>query len=226
MKCEKGVKWGTNEASAESIFKRLSRTPRTGTPTSSGSDGRTGAVVDHGNSEHNFGATASICIGCTDDSGVVEAVKKTVHGDEDGKLIPGGGVDFTWARMRALEATRGWANGHRSPNTLHDSATNSNHNALDDDLSPAALSSAVAQTIQHIASIYASLPPCTLFIVYSGTGDPREMSRLQSLQRQFKQEYATKKWDELSVKWTDAEEQALRTACRTAREGVGFMTVK
>lgn len=226
MKCEKGVAWGTSEASGEPIFKRLSRTSRTGTPTSSGSDGRTGAVVDHGSPERNFGATASICIGCTDDSGVVEAVKRTVHGDEDGKLIPGGGVDFTWARMRELEALRGWSDDHRSPDTIHDSATNSNHNALYHDLSPTALSSGVARTVQHIASIYASLPPCTLIIVYSGTGDPREMSRLQSLQRQFKQEYATKRWDELSVKWTDVEEQALRRACGKAREGVGFVAVK
>lgn len=226
IKCEKGVKWGTSEASGESIFKRLSRTPRTDALTGGGSDGKTGAIVDHETPERNFGAAASICIACTDDSGVVEAVKRTVHGDEDGKLIPGGGVDFTWARMRELEALRGWSNDHRSFNAIPDSAANSKHNAFCDDLSPTALSSAVAQTVQHIASIYASLPPCTLFIVYSGTGDPREMSHLQALQRQFKKEYATKKWDELSVRWTDVEEQALRRACAKAREGVGFVAVK
>ena len=193
---------------------------------SSGSDGKTGAVVDHGDPERNFGATASVCIGCTDDSGVVEAVKRTVHGDEDGKLIPGGGVDLTWARMRELEALRGWSHDNRNLNATSNSAANSNHNALCDEPSPIALISTVAQTVQRIASIYASLPPCTLFIVYSGTGDPREMSRLQSIQKQFKQEYSTKKWDELSVKWTDVEEQALRRACGRAREGVGFVAVK
>ena len=226
MKCEKGVKWGTSEASGEPIFKRLSRTPRTGAVTSSGSDGKTGAIVDHGNPERNFGAAASLCIGCTDDAGVVEAIKRTVHGDEDGKLVPGSGVDFTWARMREIEVLRGWVNDHRSPNAILDSAADSNHNTLCDDPSPTILGRAVAQTVQHIASIYASLSPCTLFIIYSGTGDPREMSRLQSLQRQFKQEYATKKWDELSVRWTDVEEQALRRACAKAREGVGFVAVK
>lgn len=226
MKCEKGVKWGISEASGEPIFKRLSRTPRTGTVTSSVLNGKTGAIVDHGNPERNFGAAANICIGCTDDSGVVNAIKRTVHGDEDGKLIPGGGVDFTWARMRELEILRGWTNDHRSPNAGLDPATTSNQNAVYDDLSPTALSSAVAQTVRHIGLIYASLPPCTLFIVYSGTGDAREMGRLQSLQRQFKQEYATKKWDELRIKWTDVEDQALRKACGKAREGVGFVAVK
>ena len=226
IKCEKGVKWGSSEASGEPIFKRLSRTPRTGTVTSSCLDGKTGAVVDHGNPERIFGAAASVCIGCRDDSAVVEAVKRTVHGDEDGKLVPGGGVDLTWARMRDLEVVRGWANDHRSPNAVLDSGANSSCNALCDDLSHTTLSSAVSQTVQHITSIYASLPPCTLFIIYSGTGDPREMSRLQSLQRQFKQEYATKKWDDLSVRWTDVEEQALRRACEKAREGVGLVAVK
>jgi RNA exonuclease 1 len=92
-------------------------------------------------------------------------------------------------------------------------------------LSGAALGAAVSQTVQHIKTVREFLPPCTLLVVYSGTGDPREMSRLHEMQRTFKQEYASKKWDELSVKWTDAEEQALRSACRTARQGLGFVKI-
>ena len=45
----------------------------------------------------------------------------------------------------------------------------------------------------------------TLLVVYSGTGDPREMARMQEMQRRYKREFQTKKWDELSVKWTDVE---------------------
>jgi RNA exonuclease 1 len=70
------------------------------------------------------------------------------------------------------------------------------------------------------------LPPCTAFIIYSGSGDPREMSRLQTMQATFKREYKIKKWDELSVKWTDVEEQALKKAAKVARDGVGFVGVK
>jgi RNA exonuclease 1 len=86
--------------------------------------------------------------------------------------------------------------------------------------------SATSKLTSHIQTIYAALPPCTAFIIYSGSGDPREMSRLQAMQTQFKKEYKIKKWDQLSVKWTDTEEQALKRAVREARNGIAFMSVK
>jgi RNA exonuclease 1 len=49
---------------------------------------------------------------------------------------------------------------------------------------------------------------------------------MQALHQQFRHEYRTKKWDQLSVKWTDVEEQQLRKASKKAREAVGFITVK
>jgi RNA exonuclease 1 len=89
------------------------------------------------------------------------------------------------------------------------------------------LKTAISTLSSRIQKIHASLPPCTALIIYSGSGDPREMSRLQAMQTQFKREYKIKKWDELSVKWTDVEEQALRRAVREAREGgLGFVGVK
>lgn len=80
----------------------------------------------------------------------------------------------------------------------------------------------------RLKRIYDALPACTAFIVFSGSGDPREMSRLQNMQSQWKREYNTPgmKWDQLSVKWTDREEQALKKAVRDAREGIAFLTVK
>jgi RNA exonuclease 1 len=84
----------------------------------------------------------------------------------------------------------------------------------------------VAETVESIAQVYASLPECTAFIVYSGTSDTREIYRLQALQQQFKREYQEKNWNELSVRWTDEEEQAMRRACKQARRGVGFVVVK
>lgn len=79
----------------------------------------------------------------------------------------------------------------------------------------------------RLKRIYDGLPPCTAFIVLSGSGDPREMSRLQAMHTQWKKEYNTpgKKWDQLSVKWTDNEEQALKKAARDAREGIAFVGV-
>ena len=214
LKCEKGPKWGSPDADREPIFKRLSRVAKAGSD-----GGRKGAIVDHGAPERNFGQMAACAIGCTNDAEIVEGVRRAVRGDEDGKVVPGGGVDLTWARLRELEILRGWQNDHRS---------NPSSGPLSSpipDPSPTALSAAVATTVAHIRAVYELLPPCTLFILYSGTGDPRPLSRLQEMHRRYQEEYKTKKWDELSVKWTDRENQAMKEAARVARAGIGFVSV-
>jgi RNA exonuclease 1 len=98
--------------------------------------------------------------------------------------------------------------------------------ASEDPASPEAIASATQALTQRIHKVYESLPPCTTFIVYSGSGDPREMVRLQKMKHQFQQEYKVKKWDQLSVKWTDVEEQAVIKATEKARNGIGFIGVK
>ena len=215
MKCEKGSQWGGADAEREPIFKRLSRVAVAGRD-----GGKKGAIVDHGAPEKIFGQMAACPIGCTTDAEVVEGVRRAVLGDEDGKVVPGGGVEFTWARLRELETLRGWLNDHRnkSPSNPFSSTT--------PEPSSSTLSVAVASTVKHIKVVHDFLPPCTLLIVYSGTGDPRPLARLQEMQRKFKEEYKTKKWDQLSVKWTDREEQGMREAARVARGGVGFVCVK
>jgi RNA exonuclease 1 len=134
--------------------------------------------------------------------------------------MPKDGVDFIWARMRELEARQGWWNRSKSTDaeSLRDSTTTSS--------SEKPLADVVAQTSKYIREVYEALPPCTAFIVYSGSGDPRELAEMQDLQRRFKQEYKVKKWDQLSVQWTDVEDQKLRKACDKARKGVGFIAVK
>lgn len=229
LKCEKGPKWGTFEAAGESIFKRLLRTPRIGQASTGGygTEGKRGVIVDHGTPEKNYGAMATYCIGCETDREVVEGVRRAVLGDPDGRTIPGGGVEFTWARFRELETLRGWTTDGRHPSTAISTTLSSSSSSSSPRQSPSgsALGTAVSNTVQRIKDVRAFLPPCTLLVVYSGTGDPRAMSRLQEMQRTFKREYMSKKWDELSVKWTDHEEQALRNACRVAREGLGFVTI-
>ena len=128
------------------------------------------------------------------------------------------------ARLRELEALRGWRNDHRHqllPDTAHPSLSEPFPEP-----SPAALAARVGATVAHIKAVYDLLPPCTLLIVYSGTGDPRPLVRLQEIQKRFKEEYRTKKWDQLSVKWTDREEQAMTEACQVARSGLGLVGVK
>ncbi|KAI4087460.1 MAG: hypothetical protein L6R37_008319 [Teloschistes peruensis] len=225
MKCEKGPEWGTSAIYTESIFKRLARSPRTVTGTlANGAQGKTGAIIDHGSPEKNFRQMATFSIGCETDAEVVDGVKRAVMGDPDGAIISGGGVDFTWARMRELETLRGWKNDHRYDRIHMNNDDDDDEDSARTDPSPTELAAKVADTVAHIRDVHASLPPCTLLVVYSGTGDPRELARLQQMQRKFKAEYKIKKWDQLSVKWTDDEEQAMKRACKKARRGLGFMT--
>ena len=203
------------DADRESIFKRLSRVAVAGRE-----GGKRGAIVDHGTVEKNFGQMASCCIGCESDKDIVEGVRRAVLGDEDGAVIPGAGVELAWARLNNLSTARGWITPSLSTLPL-----SSLYEPLPSP-SPSAFASSLTSTIQHIKAIHDFLPPCTLLMVYSGTGDPRPLARLQELQRRYRDEYKTKKWDELSVKWTDVEEQAMKEACRVARGGVGFVGVK
>ena len=218
-KCEKGAKWASWEASGESIFKRLSRTPKFGTTATADGirDGKTGAVIDHGHPERTIGAQATFALPCQDDAEVVAGVKRAVLGDSDGAVVSGGGLDFTFGRFRELEALRGWSND----STL----ARASPEGRPANPSSSELELAVTKTVARIVEIREFLPPYTLFIVYSGTGDPREMARLIDMQKTFRREYAVKKWDQLSVKWTDTEEQALRRACKATRAGLGLVCV-
>jgi RNA exonuclease 1 len=228
QKCEKGESWGTSDSSTESIFVRLARSKKRDARTPD-TPGRTGAVVDWGSPKRGFGAHAKVAIGCKDDEDVVAGINRAVNGEEDTEVghVPEGGVDFTWARLRELEITRGWCNRLPDPNNKNAAVSVDNTNDGQAPVEPGLLERAVAKTVSCIKRIYESLPPCTLFMVYSGTGDPRDVSRLQQMHKIYLDEFRSRKpWDQLSIKWTDVEEQALKKACRQAREGCGFLTIR
>ncbi|KAI5276103.1 hypothetical protein E4T47_00811 [Aureobasidium subglaciale] len=242
QKCEKGKMWGTSEATSESIFKRLSRAGQEEEKDEGGmleepeqeKTGRTGAVVDWGDPKRGFGAAATCTVSCESDADVVAGVQRVLSGPESpeeadapGQHIPTNGVDFVWARLRELEALRGWWTRTTSTDAAARLAnTLAENNASTDGLSTQALADAVTRTTASVKAIYDSIPPKTAFIVYSGGGDPTEMRRLQSMQQQYKRDFQTMKWDELTVKWTDVEEQELKKAALKARSGVGFVVVK
>lgn len=226
LKCEKGERWGTSDATNESVFRRLGRSSGPGKAAVPG-EGRTGAVVDWGSPERGYGAQATTSIGCRDDDDIVKGVSSAINGDESTPSIPGGGVDFVWARLRDLELHRGWCTRIPDSNNA-DASTTLDPPEEATPATPAALAETVSRTVSRIAQIYESLPPCTLFMVYSGTGDPREIARLQDMYKTHRAEFVHggKPWDELTVKWTDTEQQALKSACEKAREGCGFLCVK
>ncbi|KAJ4984257.1 RNA exonuclease [Stagonosporopsis vannaccii] len=227
QKCEKGPKWGSGDTNAESIFKRLGRTPR---PKSS--ETRMGAVIDWGEPQRGHGGQAQLSKGCKTDDEVVDAIDSAMKGSLEAKDGATSKVDFVWARLRELELARGWWDDAKTADVEL-----IRQNALqrlgllkggedEVEVNGPELGNAVSRTVNHITQIYDSLPRCTAFVVYSGTGDPREVRRLQAMQQQYRREYATKNWDNLSVKWTDTEVQALSKACQDARNGIGFIVVK
>ena len=264
QKCEKGKEWGTSDSAGENIFKRIGRSGvsyknRGGQAISSLTGGKSSAAVDWGDPRKGAGAAATFVIGCKTDEEVMEGVIRAVNGDADGKEIPGGGVDFVWARMRELEYLKGWRPGSEAVGNeeklatapdIQDASiedvqsgevvvdgitpsTEGENGSLGTKASgststapPITLDTAIADLTRRLTQIHASLPPCTALIVFSGSGDPREMSRLQAMHLQYRREFNVKKWDQLSVKWTDNEAQALRRAVRQARNGIGFVGVK
>jgi RNA exonuclease 1 len=229
QKCEKGPRWGSGDTNAESIFRRLDRSVR---PKSNDSH-RFGAVIDWGDPNRGHGGQAHVSIGCKTDADVVESIDRATKGQAEGKNGTTEKIDFTWARLRELELARGWWDDAKTAdvelirqNALQRLGLSKDGDDTDVDVQGPELSEAVSKTVERIGEIYDALPRCTAFIVYSGTGDPREIRRLQAMQQQYRREYATKNWDNLSVKWTDTEVQALSKACQSARNGVGFIVVK
>ena len=141
--------------------------------------------------------------------------------------IPTAGADFIWARLRDLESIRGW---NTAPPPLPENPSPSSLSyttpAPPTSTTNPELDNAIIQTLKRLSKLYTSLPAKTLLIVYNGTGDMRPVLKLQQLHAQYRREFKVKKWDELSVKWTDEEEQALRRAVDEARRGWGILAVR
>ncbi|KAG5927545.1 hypothetical protein E4U53_002850 [Claviceps sorghi] len=237
QKCEKGKLWGTSDAHGENLFRRLARAgtaykAQGGDAALGGVEvGKTSAAIDWGDPSKGAGAGATYQLGCKSDEDVADNIVRAVNGDADGRQIKGSGVDFTWARMRELEALQGWWNKNRVDSNANSDGGPSPMppgSASGRKRSSAPLQHALSELTRRLVRIHAALPPCTALIVYSGSGDPRRMARLQQQHAQWKKEYNTpgKKWDDLSVKWTDVEDQALRQAAQKARSGIAFIGVK
>ncbi|ETI25891.1 hypothetical protein G647_02668 [Cladophialophora carrionii CBS 160.54] len=255
LKCEKGPKWGTLDANGESIFRRIGGTLKMddgrgdivlktsaiveyGTPERGlGKD-----ATYHIACENDDEIVRGILKAAHGDTGGGDGVDQGVNPEEEepnrnteqgkghqpkAQTIPPRGVDFIWSRLRDLEAVRNW-NTLPSDNfgtTLSTSTSMASEPLASDQSQADRLRTAMRQTLQRILQIYTSLPPRTLLIIYSGTNDMRPLLRLQGLHAQYKREFKVKKWDELSVKWTDTEEQEMKKACEKARRGVGVLAV-
>ncbi|KAF3938403.1 hypothetical protein ABW19_dt0200528 [Dactylella cylindrospora] len=220
LKLEKGKDFGSNSSNFESIFVKLSQVQP---------HARTGAVVDYGDPAKRYGGYTQHTKKVTNDDEVVDGVLEAVNGDTMKGIAP---VDFVWAHMNTLNNVRGWNNSYQKfINQLNGMIITASSPPIEIPAPPPPpqdedLEKAVRETIGRILKIYEGLPKCSALVVYSGTGDPVEMGRLNAMQAVYRKEFKTRKWDECTVKWTDDEEQALRKAVGEARKGVALLGVK
>lgn len=204
LKCEKGPKWGTMDVNGESIFARLN------------ASGNWTAIVEHGTPERGLGRLASIHVGCQDDNEIAAGLVRmmSLQGPKEK-------VNFAWGRLREMEKFRGW-----NWNSYQASSATQNGESVNGDDTESQLKEASERTVANLVHIYDSLAPSTLFMIFPGNGDMREVNRLQDMQKQYRKEFKVKKWNELTVKWTDDEMQALRKATEKARRGWGLVCLK
>ena len=107
LKCEKGPKWGTAEASGEPIFRRLGRAKFR--DTHGHERAVRSAIVDYGTPERGYGREADVHIAANSDEEVIQGVLRAVNGDTTSpsnidkiKSVSQGGVEFVWARLREV----------------------------------------------------------------------------------------------------------------------------
>lgn len=229
QKCLKGARWGTVEANGESIFERIGRANRPGEDKTK----RSGAVVDWGFPLRGHGASAFVAIACQTDKDVVDGVSRAVNGDSDGQEVPGGGVDFVWARLRELEAVAGWWNTSktRDNDDLRKAAMASaplEDSRIDKDqpIGKKSLVASVRRAVEHIQEIYNGLPPCTAFIVFSGTGNPTRLQRWYDRNEEHRGQRHVGKGEAKPVPWSEKEDRELTAAFAQAKNGLALITVK
>ncbi|KAL2312954.1 Ribonuclease H70 [Schizosaccharomyces pombe] len=204
LKVKNGPAFGLFNQDFESIFHRLSR--QQPTPL-------IGAIADYGNPESCIGKAAHKSVSCANDDEVVSAVVSLsdMH-------------NFVWGRFRELEHAAMW-NANRNTKQENNSDTDTENDSVEED-QVTSYSSALERFNRRIRLLYDSLPKGSLLLLYTGTGNPIEMSKLNAIRQQFRKEYQTKKWDELSVKWTDEENMKYISAVENTRNGLSFMTIK
>ncbi|EEB07871.1 ribonuclease H70 [Schizosaccharomyces japonicus yFS275] len=210
LKMQRGPAFGLYNQDVESVFTRLQRQ----SPVS-----RLSAVADYGTPDYWHGKYTNATVACNTDDEVINATITLADNHH-----------FVWSRLRELEFAAEWSTpaGNKTTNGAPaDSESNSSET-----LSPAeshipnSTNQAMQDLNRRMRLLYDSLPKNTVLIAYSGTGNPVEMSRLNSMRMQFRKEFQTKKWDECSVQWTDKEESQLQAAVESARNGVSFIALK
>ncbi len=122
-KCEKGKAWGSSESQGENLFKRLAAPVPPQEHCQARSYGRSAAWQelrsrDWGDLARSACSTATVKILQIGLGGRKLASSVLGKGDPDGLEVPGGGVDFVYARMRELEAIQAGGTATSSVQTM------------------------------------------------------------------------------------------------------------
>ncbi|THH05849.1 hypothetical protein EW145_g4504 [Phellinidium pouzarii] len=168
---EGGPGFGENKNAIEneSVWERLRRSVRgsaTGEPGSGEGALLKTAIVDHGNAAFH-GAGAGRTVACVSDEEVVQGVLKCVEE-----------CDFVWARLSGLAEAQGW---------IHQKSSVTASEAIDADNEhdETRISAAFTALNAHLALVHAALPESTALVLFTGHGDPRNMSTLQARRAAF-----------------------------------------
>ena len=157
------------------------------------------AVVEYGNRGSSFyGDKVRTCISVESDKEVIEGILEVLQTNHG----------FVWSRMKEVENAAKWKD--------NDSV----------EVSTEEMEPVLTGFDENISRLWEALPPCTALMVITGSGDPREMSRLHAKKRFYDSELRVKKWDDVTVKWMDEDQQAYALAVDKARTGLGFIAIK
>ncbi|GAA5885123.1 hypothetical protein JCM6882_007239 [Rhodosporidiobolus microsporus] len=225
LKMEKGPGFGEFVTDQETVFERIGR----------GQDPKTSAVVDHGTPGQWHGAKATTAIACTNDDEVLQGLLDTVSSH-----------DLTIARFMDLSHTLGWSQSSSAPNAKAATSQTQAAVAAGDATppvtpaappaepaapsppSPKAVSAAFSALNSNLAKLHAALPPLTALIVFTGHGDPQEMSRLSAKKAKFDRLWKTVKQSEIADedKWMESDDRQLLDEVERARWGLSFFCCK
>jgi len=256
MKCRNGKDYGTFEGSGENLYHRLARGVKPDANTEGKTSaavecgnprkgfGRQATVAIPCRNDADVtrevirAATGGNATGNED-----TAKEDDAHMGDDGLKadaspkgdmnieIPPGGVDFIWAQMRELDYFRGWSDSYK-PQKSTDRGNGSPDikrlNLNTKQASPSSLEDCITQLVGRLETMYQAFPRHTTFIIFSGTGDPREFNRIKHRKTTFIGEELRlgKSLEAAKGKWPDGDDKALREAFNKARNGIAFMTVK
>jgi len=166
--------------------------------------GVTSAVCDYGNPGSWHGAKATTAVPCKSDEEVANGVSELIMRHE-----------FVFGRMISLSESLEW--------------TTPKANAPSPPPAPPPVESTAATINASLAKIYASLPPRTAFILFSGHSDPRAMSSLNTRKAKFESEIrAGRRLEDIDrADWWSAQDgRALEDAVELAKRGLLFLCLK